>query len=102
MDAPENESLSLGMQFSSVEDAKKAVSKYNGTNFTNLTVTTNNSKSLVFECKHGRVRNCKNTGKRPNQHYNFLGCGAVVRLYKSKDGRMKITKVNLEHNHPVS
>ena len=67
-DSNENEMLTLGKQFSCIEDAKRTISKYNETKFTNFTVINNNAKSLVFGCKHGRARNTKSTGKRPNQH----------------------------------
>ena len=97
-----DEVLAPGKEFPNIDDAKTAISVYNDANFTNLKVTTNNSKSLVFECKHGRVRNSKGTGQRPKQHYNYLGCQANVRMYKTKDGKVKVTKVNLEHNHKTT
>ena len=49
------------------------------------------------------MREHKSKGERPKQHYNHLACKAFVSFYKSlKDGTLKCTKVNNEHNHEVS
>ena len=89
MNNPESETFNVGTLYSNLDDAKTAILKYNVTHFTNFTITNNNANSLVCGCKHGRLRNSKSIGKRPNQHYNFLGCSAIVRMYKSKDGQIK-------------
>ena len=93
----------VGKIFSSIEEVKTAILEYNSLNYTDFVIRSNNSKSVYVECKHGRERKSESTGKRPKQHYNFLGCKAFIRLYKSKDGRIKVTKLILEHcNHPTT
>ena len=79
------------------------VTDYNKTHFTSFTISTNNKKSIVFKCKHGRKRKYDGEGKRPNQTYNFIGCSAQVNFYKNKDdGTLKVTKSVLCHNHECS
>ena len=92
-----------GRVFHSIEELKECVRRYNDKHFTNFIIRSNNKNAVVIGCRHGIERQSKSSGKRPKQHYNFLGCDAFVRLYKSqKPGAysMKVTKVNLEHtNH---
>ena len=94
------DALSVGMTYSDEDAVKKVVAEYNREQFTYFTVTTNNKKSLILKCKHGRKRNYDGIGKRPNQTYNFIGCSASVNFYKSqKNGSLKITQSCLDHNH---
>ena len=95
--------MNLLRNFLWLDEVKSFVSEYNSSHFTDFVISNNNKKSLVFECKHGRDRKSTSTGKRPKQHYNFLGCKASVRLYKSKkEGSLKVTQVNLVHNHQTT
>ena len=97
------DSLGVGKIFSDDESVKSMVADYNKTYFTSFTISTNNKKSIVFKCKHGRKRKYDGKGKRPNQTYNFIGCSAQVNFYKNKDdGTIKITKSVLCHNHECS
>ena len=92
--------FSQGKSFSTIEEVKACIKEFNERNFTNFVISCNNKKSIYIECKHGRERKCQSSGKRPRQHYNFLGCKASIRLFKSKNGSIKVTTVNLEHtNH---
>ena len=99
----EEDVLCVGKTFNSIADAKACVEKYNSDNYTNFVVTTNNRKSLVYGCRHAVERKSYSGGKRPNQHYNYVGCTAAIRMYKSKDGKVKVMKAELSHtNHPVN
>ena len=43
------------------------------------------------------------SGKRPNQHYNFLGCPARINLFKvKKSDTFKVTSVDFNHNHEMN
>ena len=94
----ENIELKVGDTFASVQGAKDAV------NWFKQQIDTNNKTSLVYHCNHGgRVRGSKSKGERPKQHYNNLGCKAMISFYKSKkDGSLTCKAVNNEHNHEVS
>ena len=84
---------------------KAAVNQYNDKNASEFVIATNNKKSLLIKCNHGIERKSKSIGKRPKQHYNFIGCGASVTCYKSQKntvGVVKLTKVNLTHNHQIN
>ena len=84
---------------------KAAVNQYNDKNAPEFVIATNNKKSLLVKCNHGIARKSKSIGKRPEQHYNFIGCGASVTCYKSQKntvGEVKVTKVNLTHNHKIN
>ena len=95
--------LVVGATFRSTDDAVACVSSYNSTNFTNFVKTSNCKKSLVYCCRHGVQRSSKSKGTRPNQHYNFVDCKATIRMYKSTNGSLKVTKSILEHsNHVVN
>lgn len=96
--------LSLKSEFNSVEDAKACVNKYNRDNFTNFVISNNNKNSLVYHCRHAVRRKSCSRGKRPNQHYNYVGCTAIIRMYKSKKGTLKVTEsTQLRHtNHVVN
>ena len=92
----------MGKTYENVEKVKEDVATEN---YTDVVVRTNNQKSLVFQCKHGRERKSECSGSRPEQHYNFLGCEASITLYKSQKSdasALKITKVKLSHNHQVN
>ena len=97
------EPFASGNVFPDEDSVKNLLKEYNETRYTNFTVTTNNKKSLLVKCKHGRKRNYEGSGKRPKQRYNFIGCNAMINMYKSqKDGRLKVTKSDLIHNHPCT
>ena len=95
--------LAVGTVFASLEDAMARISNYNEENFTNFVITSNNKKSLVYTCRNGVERKSKCGGIRPNQHYNFVGCKATIRIYKLTDGTLRVSQLNLDHiNHIVS
>ena len=95
--------LAVGTVFASLEDAMARISNYNEENFTNFVVTNNNKKSLVYTCRNGVERKSKCGGIRPNQHYNFVDCKAIIRIYKLTDGTLRVSQLNLDHiNHIVS
>ena len=98
--------MEKGKQFNNVEDAKKYIKEFNEDNFTNFVVDSNNKRSLVFICKHGVHRDSTSKGVREAQRYNYLGCNAKIRLYKSQKeddrGILRITSVDLNHNHCIS
>lgn len=94
--------LTVGKVFDSIDDAKACVQNYNETKFTNFVVVSNNKKSLIYSCRHAIERKSSSSGQRPNQHYNFVGCAARIRMYKAKNGSVKVTQLDLEHtNHVV-
>ena len=90
-----SEIFNVGKTYASVIDVKKEVLEYNRRHYTNFVISSNNKKSLVIQCKNGRGRKSKSTGKRPRQHYNYIGCEACITFYKSqKEGEsLKLTKV---------
>ena len=96
----------IGQRFENVEKAKEFVKKYNEENFTNFVVESNNKRSMVLVCKHSVHRDSKSKGKREILSYNYLGCPAKIRMYKSQKGEevgsVKVTAVDLEHNHSTS
>ena len=95
--------LAVGTVFTSTDDAIACVDRYNETNFTNFVVRSRTSQVLLYRCRHGIQRTSKCKGVRPNQHYNFVGCEATIRMYKSKNGSLKVTQLNLNHaNHVVN
>ena len=98
--------MEKGKQFNNVEDAKKYIKEFNEDNFTNFVVDSNNKRSLVFICKHGVHRDSTSKGVREAQRYNYLGCNAKIRLYKSQKeddrGILRITSVDMNHNHCIS
>ena len=90
----------IDREFNSVEDARAFVEKYNKDNFTNFVISNNNKRSLVYLCRHAVKR--KSHGQRPNQHYNYVGCTAKIRMYKSKNGTLKITNsTDLNHKKNI-
>jgi len=94
--------LALGTIFKSTEDAKACVKRYNEVNSANFVIRSNSSSQLQYSCRHGIQRRSRSTGARPNQHYNYVGCEAGIRMYKSKSGGVKVTQSNLTHtNHIV-
>ena len=92
----------IGRTFTSTEEVKDVLKTYNSDNSSSLVITTNNKKSVIIKCSHGISRKSKSTGKRPHQHYNYIGCDALVSMYKNKDGVSKITNIKLQHNHKGS
>ena len=98
------EQLAIGRQFATVDEVKDCIEKYNGENFTEYRVRTNNQRSLLFECKHGRHRESRSKNIRPGSHFNFSGCQAKISFYKSQaNGKstIKLTSLHLEHNGHV-
>ena len=87
-----------------MDELKSRVIQYNIENFSNFVIETNNKNAVKITCKHGRNRKSKCRGKRAKQHYNYLGCKAFVRLYKSsKKGTITVTQVDLDHcNHQTT
>ena len=89
-------------EFDSSADAKSFIENFNRTNFTNFVVNSSNARQLVFKCKHGVERKSSCGGVRPKQHYNFMNCAAIIRLYKRNNGKFKVTHCELTHNHPTT
>ena len=111
MDEPEpancNETISIevGKVFENENATKAYIESYNKANYTDFTVAVNNKKMLVYLCKFGRKRKPTCSDSRPKQRYNNIGCLAKINLYKSqKEGieSLKVTQVNLAHNHLIS
>ena len=96
----------IRQRFENVEKAKEFVKKYNEENFTNYVVESNNKRSMVLVCKHSVHRDSKSKSKREILSYNYLGCPAKIRMYKSQKGEevgsVRVTAVDLEHNHSTS
>ena len=86
-----------------MDEVKDALVRHNEKNKTNFVIDTNGSKSFIIKCAHGVKRKSRSKGKRPSQHVNYLGCPALINIYKSqKDDTMKVTKVDENHkNHRV-
>ena len=104
-DMPSDDLFVVGKVYNSVDEVKSDISSYNDQHFTNFVVSTNNKRSLLIKCSHGRERKSESSGSRPKQHYNFLDCKASISFYKSQKAEntsVKITQVNLTHNHAVS
>ena len=74
-----------GKVFIDIKELKDCIVEYNARNFTNFVITSNHKKAVVIQCKHSRERKSECSGRRPRQHYNFLGCKAFVRLYTSQE-----------------
>ena len=64
----------FGQSFKEKEEIKDFLKDYNRKNFSNLVISSSNSKQIVIACRHGVTRNSSCSGKRPNQHYNYLAC----------------------------
>ena len=97
------ENLFEGMEFSSSEEVKTLIRRYNDKHFTDFVVNSCNKRQMVFKCKHGVERKSRSQGKRPNQHYSNMDCEAMIRLYRAKDGKWKVTKFHSSHkNHVIS
>jgi len=72
-------------------------------NYQPLIVTNNNKRQVTILCRHGYDRPSNSTGKRTKLHYNYIGCKAKITCFKPVNStRVKITGVNLEHNHEIS
>ncbi|CAF0829148.1 unnamed protein product [Didymodactylos carnosus] len=57
-------------------------------------------RTVVFYCCHGgKIRNRSN-GIRPRQHHLCLQCSVKTRL-QSNGTTLKVTVINLNHNHKV-
>ena len=99
------ELFTIGKVYDSVDDVKSDISLYNNTHFMNFVISTNNKRSILIHCSHGRERKSESSGPMPKRRYNFLGCNASISLYKSQKANVssvKVTQVNLPHNHTVS
>ena len=60
-------------------------------------------KSIRHICKHYGKPRIRSEGKRPVQQYVATGCSAVLRLNLDSNGeKYKVTKLILDHNHPIS
>ena len=96
------DTLSVGKKFGALTDFKHVLRER--VQFPVFVISSSNKKGLLIQCKHARERKTESSGKRPKQHYNFLGCKASLRVYISqKDGTLKITQSNLQHsNHECS
>lgn len=98
--------IHVGRNFDGVDAAKQFVKEFNEKHFTNFVVETNNKRSLVFYCKHSVHRDSRSKGKREHLQYNYSGCSARIRMYKSQKpgdgGKLKVTLVDVKHNHSTS
>ncbi|CAI4221041.1 unnamed protein product [Auanema sp. JU1783] len=58
---------------------------------------------VVYHCAHYGNPRVRGTGKRPCKTYLACGCQAVLRLnYKFSEKALRITTLNIEHNHPTN
>ncbi|XP_028417228.1 uncharacterized protein LOC114541513 [Dendronephthya gigantea] len=113
--------LKVGQKFSSFEEVKVAIARYEETNYVNLYV--NDSRSIVsalkrtpekvfkpelkyfylnYTCVAGgsRTFKSKSKGARPNQSTFRKGCPMQVKLRVSKDGNfLEVVVLNETHNH---
>ena len=92
----------IGLELSSIDSAKDLVRSLSDSDYSNMIVGTNNKRGLVFICSCFRHRKSQSKGIRVNNHYNYTGCLAKIRFSKLKDGRLKLTRLNINHNHKVS
>ena len=78
-----DEYIFRGKTFDSKHDLCEAVKKFRD-NFTNFLIETSKKQEITFPCKRGG-KECKSKSKgiRPAQHYNNLGCPAMIRCYRS-------------------
>ena len=106
MEDENNPDIQLNKKFSTVEDVKVFIKVVNDKHYTNFVVETNNKFSLVFVCKHGVHRNSKSKGKRTALHYNYMGCYAKIRFYKSQrageEKKLRLSAFDLNHNHSTT
>ena len=98
--------IHVGRNFDGVDAAKQFVKEFNEKHFTNFVVETNNKRSLVFYCKHSVHCDSRSKGKREHLQFNYSGCSARIRMYKSQKpgdgGKLKVTLVDVKHNHSTS
>ena len=99
-----DETIFCGKTFDSKHDLCEAVKKFNRDNFTDFLIETSKKQEITFPCKRGgKEHKSKSKGIRPAQHYNNLGCPAMIRCYRSiaknATGSVKITAFNNNHNH---
>jgi hypothetical protein len=93
----------VGKVFDSYEQFFQAFDEFCKKNYQPFIITTNNSRQVTLHCRHGHKRGSESTGKRKNLHYIYLGCTAKITCYKpAKLKSVKITTVNLVHNHEIS
>ena len=106
METDDTDETTQFQRFENADKVKEFMKNYNEKHFTNFIVLCNNKRSMALVCKHGIHRDSKSKGKRENLSYNFLGCTAKIRLYKSQIGEdagtMKVTSVDIKHNHTTS
>ena len=94
----EDNEVYVGQHFDSEESAKTFLSEYNKNNFYDFVIATNNKRSLILICKHGRKRLSESRGIRKNLHYIFVDCGAKVNMYNRACCQMKKFKNNYGHS----
>jgi len=96
-------SFDVGQQFHNYEAFLLAFHELCWKNNQPLTITTNNKKQVTVLCRHGVKRESRSTGKRSHLRYNYLACEAKITCFKPATSTViKVTSVNLHHNHEVS
>ncbi|CAH9129049.1 unnamed protein product, partial [Cuscuta epithymum] len=99
----------VGMQFDSKEavyDFYKAYGKRLG--FPVRTRSTTKHKNgvdmvgVLLECSHAGSRSTRSKNQLKPQPSMQMGCGAKIRARTNYEGLWEISKICLEHNHPMS
>ena len=101
-----DESIVVVKIFDGEDDLFEAVKKFNSENFTEFGIETHSKRAITFSCNCGGCEHkSKSKGIRPAQHYNNLGCPAIIRCYRSVaknvTGSVKITTFKNIHNHAL-
>jgi hypothetical protein len=100
---PDNDFSVVGREFASYDVFVKKFHDFCQTYYQPFIIVTNNKRQITVQCRHGYRRASESTGKRINLHYNYLACPAKITCYKPTNStRVRITSVNLDHNHDVS
>lgn len=93
----------IGKEFENYDKFLEEFNEFCRKNYQPMTIATNNKRQVTILCRHGRKRETSSTGKRTHLHYNYLACGAKISCYKpANSSRVRITSVDLNHNHEVS
>lgn len=93
----------VGKTWQDPEQFVKDFYKFCDENYQPLFIETNNKKQVRLLCRHGKYRASSSKGDRVKQRYNYLGCTAKITCYKpANSSTIKVTSVNLEHNHEIS
>ena len=93
----------VGKEFSNEDGFFEAFHDFCNTSYQPFIIVTNNKRQVTLQCRHGYRRASESTGKRTHLRYNYLACPAKITCYKpSKSKSVRITSVNLTHNHEVS